>query len=88
MHSALFVATMPQSDDKWEEFLNRVSSKTKAMTSFVRLAENVWLVDLTKGPGPLGYLISFAHERAIHYGILPFDRAPQWLPDGFDPKPN
>jgi len=86
MHSALFVATIPQSDDEWEGFLRRFRSKTEAMTSFARLAENVWLVDLTKGPGALGYLISFAHEGHISYGILPFEHAPQWLPADFDPK--
>ena len=89
MHSALFVATMPKErDDDWEVFLSRVSTKTKAMTSLVRLAENVWLVDLTKGPGALGYLISFAHEGRMSYGILPFEREPQWLPADFDPKPS
>ena len=87
MHSALFVATIPKQEDVWETFLNRVSSKTKSIASFARLSENVWLVDLTKSPAPLGYLISFAHEGSISYGILPFERAPQWLPDGFDPKP-
>jgi hypothetical protein len=87
MHSALFVATIPKQDDAWEGFLNRVSSKTKSMSSFARLSENVWLVDLTKSPGPLGYLISFAQEGQIPYGILPFEHAPQWLPADFDPKP-
>jgi hypothetical protein len=87
MHSALFVATIPKQEDAWETFLNRFSSKAKTTTAFVRLAENVWLIDLTKGAGPLGYLISFAHEGAIPYGILPFEHAPQWLPADFYPKP-
>lgn len=89
MHSALFVATMPKDrEDAWETFLNRVSSKTKAAKSSERLSENVWLIDMTSDPGPLGYLISFAHEGHIEYRIFPFPLAPQWLRGGSGSKPN
>lgn len=87
MHSMLFAATIPSNNDVWETFLGRVAAKTKDAKSMKRLAENVWLVNLIESPGPLGYLISFAHETKVAYGLLPFEREPQWLPSGFDPKP-
>jgi len=87
MHSALFVAIMPEGIDEWDSFAARVKNKIKDTETFSRLAENVWLVDMTKSPGVLGYLISLAQECRLEYGILPFEREPQWLPASFGPKP-
>jgi hypothetical protein len=87
MHSALFLAIMPKRPDDWDNFTSRVNNKVKETEAFSRLAENVWLVDVTKSPGVLAYLISFAQECRLRYGILPFERAPQWLPADFDSKP-
>jgi hypothetical protein len=52
----------------------------------VRLGENVWLLIVQDTIAPLGHLVATAENRGIRYGILPFERAPEWLPTGFDPK--
>ncbi len=53
-----------------------------------RLAENAWLVNFQENPAALARLVSSAVKHRVPYGILQLDAAPQWLPAGFDPKPN
>jgi len=85
MHSVLFVAKPTQKRADWAEFLKKVDLKL-ARSDVSRLAENVWLVDLHRSTTSLGWLISSAASQAIAYGMLSFERAPEWLPDGFDPN--
>jgi hypothetical protein len=87
MHSLLFVATMVSQSQDWTAFLTSVGEKLRRQKGFVRLAENVWLLDLTVSVQPLGALVHQAETYGIPYGLLPFDEAPQWLPASFDPKP-
>jgi hypothetical protein len=84
VHSALFVV-IPESGDPWNNFLRQVSEDVD-QKAVVRLAENVWLVDVHASPAALGFLVAYAEKRRFSYGILPFEREPQWLPAGFDPK--
>ncbi|HTT83575.1 MAG TPA: hypothetical protein VMF67_08835 [Rhizomicrobium sp.] len=94
MHSALFVA-FPQKDlaehqrrAAWGIFIAQFEAKTSQATNVVQIAANVWLVDLTISPGPLGYMITAAENQGLEYGILPFEKAPDWLPVGFVPRTN
>jgi hypothetical protein len=94
MHSVLFVASIPVVDVMnphpgralWGRFTTDVDAKTATDLSVLRLAENVWLVDTTKALSSLAWLISFAEVQTVSYGLVPFEHAPVWLPDGFDPK--
>lgn len=92
MHSALFVAAVPDADrgyqgrQEWMTYLHMLQSQVVIGQGVVRLAENVWLVNLRHDPGPLAALAFQARAQNIAYGILPFDDEPQWLPDGFDPS--
>jgi hypothetical protein len=91
MHSVLFVASMGnhgvhEERTKWENFLMYVDVKLKRLEGPLRLAENIWLLNVQETVEPLGWLIAFSAENTISYGLLPFEHAPEWLPDGFDPK--
>jgi hypothetical protein len=71
---------------RWGAFLTQFLGKIEQATNVWRLAENVWLVDMTASPGALGRMVAAAENQTMSYGILPFAVAPQWLPGGFDPK--
>jgi hypothetical protein len=87
MHNVLFVATpRDRFADDWQEFTVLAANKTVRDKKAVRLAENVWLLDVTENPASLGWLIATADSKGVSYGLLPFERAPERLPGGFDPK--
>jgi hypothetical protein len=85
LHSALFVVTAEKSK-RWNDFLGQLGGELERIGGFARIAENVWLLDLTASPDALGVLIYQAQANLLPYGILPFDEAPQWLPASFCPK--
>ena len=87
MHSALLVATIPPETQDWHEFVEYVGNKLLRDESCVQLAENVWLLNVEKSLAPLGWLVAMAEQKGVSYGLLAFERAPAWLPAGFDPKP-
>ena len=80
MHSILFVAKPDRGSPFWQPFLENVSPKLERLTGIERLAENVWLLDLTVSMEALGLLIYQAHALGIQYRVLPFAEAPRWLP--------
>jgi len=90
MHSAMFVADIGEDqhriNEPWKAFCAHLEVKIKPNQGVERLAENVWLLDLTVSMAPLGYLIAGAENLGISYRTLPFDAAPQWLPDGQNPE--
>ncbi|HEV2162395.1 MAG TPA: hypothetical protein VGR52_09220 [Stellaceae bacterium] len=86
MHSAIFVASIPDDQRIWGNFIAYVDVKMKGATNVARLGENVWLVNVQKSPTPLAWLIALASDQNISHGLLPFEHAPEWLPGGFDPK--
>ncbi len=86
MHTAVFVASLTSKTLDWTAFLEGVDGKLKQAKGVVRLAENVWLLNLQESVEPLGVLIYFAQSKGIAYGVLALERAPQWLPGGFDPS--
>jgi hypothetical protein len=86
MHSALFVANVPEAHDGWPKFLEIVQTKVRPSKDALRLAENVWLLNLQESVAPLGWLVAQADRFAIPYGILPFENKPEWLPAGFYPS--
>jgi hypothetical protein len=85
MHSAMFIA-QPSADESWDKFSVNAGAKTEKDKNALRLAENVWLLDVRVSPASLGWLISTAERFGVSYGILQFEHEPQWLPGGFDPK--
>ena len=87
VHSVLFVATMNPQHADWSTFLNGAHDKLRTAEGVVRLAENVWLLDLTISATSFGSLIYQADLCRVEYGILPFVEAPQWLPASYSPKP-
>lgn len=90
MHSALFVAVIPVDrwqQDAWKAFVGQTEAQLKPYQGIERLAENVWLLDLTASVTPLGFLIAGAEGLGIAYRTLPFDAEPQWLPGGQNPTP-
>jgi hypothetical protein len=86
MHSTLIALKIPNEINDWEAFLGTVSTKLKQAKGVLRLAENVWLVNLQESVAPLGWIVSLAESKGFSYGILPFQAEPQWLPAGFDPN--
>ncbi len=81
MHSALFVATIPKpAINDWRSFLMGIKSFLVPSENVLRLAENVWLINVSASPSPLGFLISLAVQNSIDYGIIPFQQQPEWLP--------
>jgi hypothetical protein len=87
MHTALFAASSVSIDlQAWGYFVAFIDAKLKHAKNVQRLAENVWIVNVQDGFGPLAWLVSFAEDRKVPYGILPFDDEPQWLRGGIDPK--
>lgn len=86
MHSVLFVARIAIAHEDWSTFLTRAKVGLRTYPNVSRLAENVWLVNLQENPAPLAYFVSAADALGVPYGILPFERAPEWLPVGFDPN--
>ena len=87
MHSALFVAQVWGKDPiKWGEFLMKAKVGLRKHPGVLRLAENVWLMNFQESPVSLSWFVCAADIHGIPYGILPFERAPEWLPVGFDPK--
>jgi hypothetical protein len=88
MHSALFVAHIPETPNEgdWQEFARRAVQKVKPSKDALRLSENVWLINVQASVAPLGWLVANAEQLKVSYGILPFEHEPQWLPGGFDPS--
>ena len=87
MHSVLVYVPMPNVEKDWREFLFDVTEKTKGELGVLRLAENVWLLNLQTSLFALGHITVRAKARGFSLGVLPFERAPEWLPVGFDPTP-
>ena len=85
MHSALFVASIPRDLHAWEQFTLGIDAQLKNAKDVTRIAENVWLLHFQESISPVGWLIALADRQEIAYGLLPFERAPEWLPAGFDP---
>jgi phage terminase large subunit-like protein len=94
MHSALIVAYpradrhRSEQDRAWSAFEDQFHKQVERAEGVTRLSRNVWLIDLTISPSPLGCIVAAAQEYEFPYGILPFDEAPKWLPANFDPKAN
>ncbi len=86
MHSVLFVATIPPQTTAWAEFVPLAEDKVPRHEGVAQLAENVWLLNLQKSVAPLGWLVALAEQMGVSYGLLPFERAPEWLPAGFCPE--
>jgi hypothetical protein len=88
MHSALFVASIPDVNNYqgWTGFLGAITLKFRAEENAKRISENVWLVNFQKSPFALSWLVTSAERHGIPFGILSFDDEPQWLPAGFDPN--
>ena len=88
LHSALFVAANPpEKKEQWEEFSRQIDLHLENhLAATICLAENAWLLDFQKSPASLAWLVAIADNLEIRYGILSFERAPEWLPAGFDPK--
>ena len=86
MQSAIFVADRKGVPTQaWHLFIESVNGKTAGDKNVVHLADNVWLVNLQTSVGFLGWVIAFAETNGVHYGVLPLERAPEWLPSDFDP---
>ena len=86
MHSAMFIATIPPQAKDWDAFVERAATKLSHCEGVVRLAENAWLLNLQKSVAPLGWLVASAEQMGVPYGLLPFERGPEWLPADFDPS--
>jgi hypothetical protein len=86
MHSALFVVKIPAERDDWGGFLGSVATKLRQAKGVVRLAENVWLLNLQESAAPLGWLVSLCESGKFAYGILPLQDEPEWLPAATDPS--
>jgi hypothetical protein len=86
MHSAIFWVDPGDRTSDWGEFLRYAETKAKPSKEVLRLAENVWLLNVAVSPAALGYLIVLADQRGLTYSILPFERVPEWLPAGSGPK--
>ncbi len=85
MESAIFAASLPEALT-WGKFLRSVEEKLHPHASTtVRLGKNVWLLNVAKAPATLAWLVSISETHKIPSGIVPFERAPEWLPAGFDP---
>lgn len=85
MHSIMFVATIPPERHDWQ-FSELSDKRLEQLEGVARLAENVWLLDLTKTVQAFGRLVYTAEQEAISYALLPFEREPEWLPADFDPN--
>lgn len=85
MHSALFVAQVDGKAD-WQDFLTKAKVGLRTYPGVSRLAENVWIVNFQESPAPLAWFVCAADALGVPYGILPLERAPEWLPVGLDPK--
>lgn len=85
MHSALFVAHVPKDKAVWNQFATFVAAQHKHQKGIVGLSDNVWLVNFHQSPSGLAWLIAYAEDRNISYGVLQFEKPPEWLPVGFDP---
>lgn len=95
MHSALFVAEIPEENwvtnapaahPIWSAFTDAITVRIAENTDVQRLAENVWLVDTTKAISSLAWLISIAENQKIAHRILSIAEPPVWLPVGSCPK--
>jgi hypothetical protein len=86
MHSALFVAHVPKDRTAWENFRNLVLAKLRQQKGIAALSENVWLVNFHQSPSGLAWLVAYAEQQKIAYGLLQFEKPPEWLPVGFDPS--
>jgi hypothetical protein len=86
MHSAIFVAEMPEQRGDWGDFLGIVNVKLKD-AKVERISENVWQVNFQESPAALAWLVALCEQRGIPYKILPLADAPQWLPVSIGPRP-
>ena len=91
MHSAIFIVKDPF-EKGWDDFEARIKGKLeprendqKYAGSIQRLGPNVWLLNVTKSPAPLGWLIGFAEQFGFAYGILPFSDARRQLETAITP---
>jgi hypothetical protein len=59
LHSALFVAAVPDNKQVWQNFIDAVDGKAALRPqAIVRLAENIWLLLVRETPAPLGWELS------------------------------
>jgi hypothetical protein len=93
MHSALIAVEVPQSRNKWRDFVADVDNLGSASPDplykhpgIALLGDNVWLLNFHKNPGGFARIVTAAAKHNLKYGILQFDAAPQWFPDGFNPE--
>ncbi len=82
MHSALLVIN-PQTDQEWADLKEYEKRKSAQFEGVVRLAENVWQIDLHKSVGLLGLLVGFAESKGLRFGVLMLEREPVWHPERF-----
>jgi hypothetical protein len=85
MHSIMFVATDSDANPRWHLFCENALIQSKDIPGVVRLASNVWMLDLTQSVDGLALLCGKARLLNITFGLLPFAEAPQWLPTGYSP---
>jgi len=85
MHSILVVIELPTEGADWSMFLGALEPKARRAKNTDRLAQNVWLIDMHKDPAFLGWLLSLCDQKGFPFRLLPFEKAPQWLPDGAGP---
>lgn len=86
MHSVLFVAAPSANRAEWAQFQMQLDPRLRQAEGVAQLAENVWLLNLVQATAPLARLLAAAQQTGVSYGLLPFEREPQWLPADFDPK--
>jgi hypothetical protein len=86
MHSVIFVASIHPDKGSWGTFLIQADGHLRNAKEAKRLAENIWLLTTKDSVASLGFLIAAAEQQKVSYGLLPFERAPEWLPAGFDPN--
>src|SRR6266571_3083250 len=84
MHSVLFVAKIPDHVQTWNTLLRDI--RPMPGTDVLRLAENVWLLNLQQSVAPLGWLVARCEQHRVTYRMLPLGGEPQWLPADSDPS--
>lgn len=89
LHSALFVATIPDDRSRWSNVINNLDRQAHQPSAAIeRLADNVWLLRFPEALPALADLISRSTQFGVAYRILPFGAEPQWLRGDPSPAPN